>query len=116
MTTASPAPTSKSTARDPRTVELGYRSPTEYGAPSSDGETVYSVRLVRGTWTCTCKGYVARQTCCHSIAAGLNRCQHCGAADQPLIVIGVHVDSSPLYRCADEAACIRRWNPLYADR
>jgi hypothetical protein len=106
----------KSKARDPRTVELGYRSPTEFGALSSDGITVYSVRFIAGAWVCMCKGYAARMTCCHSIAAGLPRCQHCDATDQPLIAIGVHADGSPLLRCADEAACIRRWNPLYADR
>ncbi|HLZ70002.1 MAG TPA: hypothetical protein VKV26_08865 [Dehalococcoidia bacterium] len=72
------SPRTHSTARDPHTVELGYRSPSEYGALSSDGETVYSVSLVRGGWTCTCKGYAARRTCCHSLAAALPRCYHCG--------------------------------------
>ncbi len=108
MVTATPR--SKSKARDPRSVELGYRSPTEYGALSSDGETVYSVRLVRGEWVCQCRGFSHYGRCCHAIAATLDRCNHCGAADQPLIIIGQHADGSPLYRCADEPACIAHWN------
>jgi len=81
MTTATPRSQS-SKARDPKSVELGYRSPSEYGALSSDGVTIYTVRLVRGGWTCTCKGYAARQTCCHSLAAALPRCYHCTSTEQ----------------------------------
>ncbi len=71
------APIKSSKARDPSTVELGYRSPTEYGALSSDGATVYAVRFIAGAWTCTCTGYAARQTCCHTLAAALPRCSFC---------------------------------------
>jgi hypothetical protein len=102
--------TRPSKARDPRSVELGYRSPTEYGALSSNGVDVYTVRLVHGTWTCTCRGFSSRQHCCHAIAASGDYCNHCGATSEPLIVIGQHADGSPLYRCADEDACIARWN------
>ena len=70
--------TRPSKARDPRSVELGYRSPTEYGALSSDGETVYSVRFIAGAWVCMCKGYAARMTCCRVAAVLLPHCFHCG--------------------------------------
>jgi hypothetical protein len=58
-----------SKARDPRTVELSRRADGSYGALSSDMHTVYTVRPAGDGFTCQCKGYAARQSCCHSIAA-----------------------------------------------
>jgi len=104
-----------SKARDPRSVEISYCDATEYGAFSSDGETIYSVRQVRGGWVCHCLGFSRYRPCCHVAAVPLPRCQHCDATGQPLIAIGQHAEGSPL-RCADEAACIARRNPLYAHR
>lgn len=112
MTTTSPRPQS-SKARDPQAVELGYRGDGEFGALSSDGQTVYTVRwLAWGDLTCSCAGYHHRGACCHvaAVAARFGTCQHCGATDEPLTQVGEHADGSALLRCADEAACIRRWN------
>ena len=76
MTTATLSPKS-SKARDPRTVQLSWLSPTSRGALSSDGHTVYHLQQLAVGWSCTCRGYAARQTCCHSLAASLPRCYHC---------------------------------------
>lgn len=59
----------KSKARDPKSVELSPRADGSFGALSSDGVTVYSVRLVRGEYRCQCPGFAARERCCHAIAA-----------------------------------------------
>lgn len=68
MTQPSATPSRKSTAGYQKKVELSARADGTYGALSSDGVTIYTLRQVRGVWACTCKGYAARQTCCHSLA------------------------------------------------
>ncbi len=92
------SPRRQSTARSPYAVELGYRSPTEYGALSSDGVTIYSVRHVAGAWVCMCKGYSSRQTCCHTLAAALPRCFHCDRTED------VHLYRNP-YEAAPIVLC-----------
>jgi len=98
--TRQPTKPPRSTARDPRSVELGYRSPTEYGALSSDGATIYTVRLIHGVWTCQCAGYRARQTCCHALAAGLDRCFWCGATERVTTYINRNDNGAELALCA----------------
>jgi len=103
MTTHAPVKSSK--ARSPSTVELGYRSPTEYGALSSDGATVYTVRHVAGAWVCQCKGFAARQTCCHALAAALPRCYWCEATGDVHLYRNPYEPETPLTlctRCAGE--------------
>jgi hypothetical protein len=77
--------TARRGGRDPETVELSARPDGTFGALSSDGATIYSVRPVgpeRG-YSCTCRGYTARETCCHTLAAAAARtcawCDHVGA-------------------------------------
>jgi hypothetical protein len=71
-------PRQSSKARDPRTFELSARADGSFGALSSDGVSVYSVRQVRGLWSCTCRGFAARERCCHAAAAAHARtCDWC---------------------------------------
>lgn len=80
MTTATPVQSKPwSKARDPRTVELSPRTDGTFGALSSDGSTIYTVRSVGTGWQCHCPGYASRETCCHTLAAAAARtCAHCG--------------------------------------
>jgi hypothetical protein len=79
MVTQSPSQRTRSQARDPRSVALSPRADGSFGALSSDGVTLYSVRPVADTWQCQCPGYAARQTCCHSLAAAqAAACYWCG--------------------------------------
>lgn len=69
----------RSAARDPRSVVLSARADGSFGALSSDGATIYDVRQVAGEWRCTCRGFAARSTCCHSSAAAqAATCYWCG--------------------------------------
>jgi len=81
MTTASPATPVQHTARrggrDPRSVELNARSDGSFGALSSNGVDIYTVRL--SPPSCTCKGFAYYQRCCHVAAAQAARtCLWCG--------------------------------------
>jgi hypothetical protein len=67
LTTQSLAPQS-SKARDPKLVELSQRPDGSYGALSSDGATIYTVRVFP-VLSCQCKGFAARESCCHVLAA-----------------------------------------------
>lgn len=81
MTTATLAPSlPRSKARDPRSVELSRRRDGSYGALSSDGATIYTVRPVGDAWQCQCAGYAARGQCCHVLAVQLATrcCDWCG--------------------------------------
>jgi hypothetical protein len=85
MTTASPATPVQHTARrggrDPRSVELNARSDGSFGALSSNGVDIYTVRL--SPPSCTCLGWQHYGHCCHVTAAQQARtclwCDHVGA-------------------------------------
>lgn len=66
VTLASPRTHSK--ARDPKSVVLDMRPDGSYGALSSDGSTIYTVKVFPYL-SCTCKGFAARGECCHVKAA-----------------------------------------------
>jgi hypothetical protein len=89
-----------SKARDPRTVALTWRSATHYAALSSDGVSSYGVRLIHGTWRCTCRGYAARQTCCHALAAAPPRCFWCDAVENVTVYVNRHDNGAELALCA----------------
>jgi hypothetical protein len=93
-------PRRQSTARDPKSVTLDWRSPTHFAAASSDGVTVYHVRLLRGTWTCTCRGYAARADCCHARAAALPRCFWCDAVENVTVYINHNDNDAELALCS----------------
>jgi hypothetical protein len=90
MTTATPRKSSK--ARDPRTVELSARVDGSFGALSSDGVSVYSVRQVRGLWCCQCPGFAARETCCHTLA--VSRALVCDWCDSVSAAVTVYLNGS----------------------
>lgn len=69
--------TRPSKARDPYTVQLDRLAGGAFAALSSNGQDWYRVERVGDTWQCSCKGFAARQTCCHSLAAALPRCEWC---------------------------------------
>jgi hypothetical protein len=83
MTTQSPTSqfTRSRGGRDPRSVELNARSDGSFGALSSNGVAIYTVRL--SPPSCTCKGFGYYQRCCHVTAAQQARtclwCGHVGA-------------------------------------
>ena len=98
MNATSPARKS-STGRNPYAVELAPRADGSFGALSSDGDTIYSVRLVAGAWTCQCKGYASRSTCCHTLAAQLPRCWHCGSASDVHLYRNHYEPETPILLC-----------------
>jgi hypothetical protein len=94
------SPTRKpSKARDPRTVALTWRSATHFVAASSDGGTLYHVRAVAGAWRCTCAGFAARRSCCHSRAAGLDRCDWCDSTETVTTYVNRNDNNSELRLC-----------------
>ena len=90
----------RSTARDPHTVQLSWLSPTSRGALSSDGVTIYYLQQLAVGWSCNCRGYAARQTCCHSLAASLPRCYWCDSADAVTTYVNRNDNNSELTLCA----------------
>jgi hypothetical protein len=89
-----------SKARSPYAVQLTRIAGGAYEALSSDGVSTYRLVQVDGFWQCECRGFLARQTCCHSLAAALPRCYWCLSTEQIALYRNPYQPNEPLELCA----------------